>query len=152
MTPPLSEAEVDELVRELVGHYGEGPLCPSATQWRRVLTGGDEPVVVVNLIRMREQARYSEPHEPAATGWDAFRRYAEVSPERVAAAGGHFVAQGLFETTVIGEDEPWHLIVVTQFPSRHAFVSLFRDPEYRAVLRHRVAACERHQMILSRSL
>ena len=46
MTPPLSEAEVDELVRELVGHYGEGPLCPSATQWRRVLTGGDEPTAV----------------------------------------------------------------------------------------------------------
>ena len=91
----------------------------------RFLEGGDGPVVLVNLVRLR----------PGGT--EAYARYAEAVGPLLARHGASVLYAGSAQGVLIGE-ERWDRVAVTAYPSRNALAALVRDPEFEAAtpLRH----------------
>jgi len=98
-------------------------VTPEALE--RFLAGGDGPVVLVNLVRLRDG------------GADAYRRYGEAVAPLLARHGGELLYAGSPVATLIG-DVDWDVAAVTRYPSRSALAALVRDPEFEATtpLRH----------------
>ncbi len=91
----------------------------------RFVAAGDGPVVLVNLVRVREG------------GGDAYRRYAEAVAPLLARHGAEVLHAGEPVARLIGDDE-WDVAVVARYPSRSALAALVRDADFGATasLRH----------------
>jgi uncharacterized protein (DUF1330 family) len=104
----------------------------------------DEPVEMLNLVRLREDAKYPEGHPCAAerlTGADAYARYGATSAPVFARLGGSILWRGGMQTILIGPaGEFWDLIFVARYPTAGAFLAMVTDPEYREAVVHRQAA------------
>ena len=123
---------------------------PAPGQWERLLSiPADRPITLVNLFAFREAADYGDSQAPPVTGQDAFNRYAAVSAPTLDGVGGRFVHFGSHRGTFVGDDESWDLVVVGEYPSLDALLSLYEDSGYRDAYRHRVAACSREQVLIS---
>lgn len=98
-------------------------VTPEALE--RFVAGGDGPVVLVNLVRLR-------PGGSAA--YDLYRQAIGPIVERV---GAELVYSGSGAGTLIGDDR-WDLAAVVRYPSRQALAELVRDPAFEAAtpLRH----------------
>lgn len=102
----------------------------------------NKPVVMLNLLRFREQAAYSEPLE-ACTGREAYKRYSQTSLQTIAAVGGSVVFSGkTHESLIAPQGEYWHQIFLVRYPSVAAFRSMIAMPQYQASVRHRTAALQ----------
>jgi uncharacterized protein (DUF1330 family) len=115
-------------------------LLPAEQQ--RILSGlpADTPVVMLNLLRFREQAAYDDPAE-ACSGREAYKRYSRGSIQTIGAVGGSVVFSGsTAESLIAPPGELWHQIFLVRYPSVAAFRSMLGMPEYQAVVRHRTAA------------
>ena len=102
----------------------------------------EEPVVMVNLLKFTQPA-----------GLERYLQYArEVGPhlERV---GGKVRYGGAAPTVVIGEGgRPWwDAILVVEYPSPAAFISMVTDEGYQQVHRHRAAALDRGDLFATSS-
>lgn len=102
---------------------------------------GPGPLTLVNLFALHDVARYEDGRD--SSGVEAMLRYASTSGDRLVAAGGQFVTQGLATGLLWGDDEHWDVVVVASYPHVDAFWSLLADPEYRAAFVHRRAAVAR---------
>jgi uncharacterized protein (DUF1330 family) len=111
---------------------------------------GDGPIVVVNFFALNETAHYED--GPPCPGLEAMLRYSAVSGDRLAAAGGHFVAQALSAGAVWGTDDDWDLVVVARYPGVDAFWALLADPAYREAYVHRRAAVARQRVTVGAAL
>jgi uncharacterized protein (DUF1330 family) len=97
------------------------------------------PVVMVNLLRLRDR--------------EAYKRYSELAMPLIKARGGTVLWAGHGEAVAFGDpaSDHWDYIVLVRYPSRAAFVDMVGSPDYaqanllreQAVQRHViVAACE----------
>ena len=114
----------------------------------------DEPVVMLNLLRFREQASYAEgsPHAPC-NGREAYARYGAVAVRHVQAVGGKSIWMGGAELTLIGpSDEPWDDVLLVEYPSPEAFLTMASNPEYLACAVHRTAALADSRLIAMRAM
>ncbi len=104
----------------------------------------DRPIAMINLLRFREQAVYAADHPHASAGQSgaqAYAAYGKAASAPFARAGGKQVWLGRPELTLIGPAaETWDLAFIAQYPSGEAFLSMLRDPDYRAAVMHRQAA------------
>lgn len=103
------------------------------------------PVVMLNLLRYRDQADYTEEPELAPetpiTGREAYQRYSEGVLPILAGIGGAIELFGPCHGTLIGPvDEAWDEIVLVRYPDTAAFVGMVSSAEYQAVTGHRSAA------------
>jgi len=105
---------------------------------------GAGPLTLANLFALHPEARYDD--GTTCTGVEAMLRYSAVSGDRLSAVGGRFVSQALPTGTIWGEDDPWDVLVVAEYPSVDAFWSLLADPEYRTAYVHRAAAVVRQRV------
>lgn len=113
----------------------------------------DEPVVMLNLLRFRDHASYAEgsPHAPCS-GREAYARYGAVAVRHVQAVGGKPVWMGDAQLTLIGPaDEPWDEVLLVEYPSRKAFLTMASNPEYLACTVHRTAALADSRLIAMRA-
>jgi uncharacterized protein (DUF1330 family) len=102
--------------------------------------GGDQPIVMLNLLKFRDQAAYDEPGEPRVTGRQAYMRYGEAMSALVASRGGRILFTAQVDALVIGEvGELWDMAAIAQYPSRAAFVAITSSPEVMAISHHRKA-------------
>jgi uncharacterized protein (DUF1330 family) len=100
----------------------------------------DRPVVMLNLLRFREQATYEDPHE-ACSGREAYKRYSQTSLQTIAAVGGSVIFSGKTHPSLVAPaGETWHQVFLVRYPSPAAFRTMLAMPEYQAGLRHRTAA------------
>ena len=109
----------------------------------------DSPLVMINLLRYREQAAYAEGFaaEPCS-GREAYQRYGAVAAQRIASVGGRMVWMGSVRATLIAPDaEEWDDAVLVEYPSRKAFLEMVSQPEYLAAAPHRTAALEDSRLI-----
>ncbi len=103
------------------------------------------PVVMLNLLRFREQADYSAtpdlaPPEPIS-GEAAYARYSAHTLPFLAASGGSVLFQGTAGNWFIGPaDERWDHVLLVRQASLAAFRAFASDPAYLAGLGHRTAA------------
>lgn len=113
------------------------------------LPGGEGPVVMLNLLRYREHADYSgHPGEKPCSGRDAYRRYAALVMPLIGGTGANVQSTGRWQATVIGAPgETWDDLLMVQYPTRQAFLTMIRSKAYQAIAFHRQAALADSRLI-----
>jgi uncharacterized protein (DUF1330 family) len=82
----------------------------------------DEPVVMLNLLRFREDG-----------GRERYAAYLAHFREQAAALGATVVYCGEGTTPLVAEDgQAWDAVLLASYPSRRAFSDMVRDPDYQA--------------------
>ncbi len=105
----------------------------------------DEPVVMLNLLRFRSVADYSEnpnlaPDHPIS-GAEAYQRYGEAAQPHLEEAEASLEYLSACGSTIIGpSDEQWDSIILVRYPSPVAFIEMVTKPAYQALSGHRTAA------------
>jgi hypothetical protein len=125
-------------------------IDPTADQVRELRDKGPEgPITMVNLLTFRKEARYEEgATEVPSSGREAYARYkqaftitvGQVSQAKVLYQGP--VGQVFIGTPNVTETD-WDEVLIVRYPSKHHFLSMMADTQYREALRHRYAGLER---------
>jgi uncharacterized protein (DUF1330 family) len=125
-------------------------IDPSEAQLARLVDLEDgKPIVMINLLRYRERAAYdsSADAEPCS-GREAYERYGMCVLPLLARVGGRIRWRGDARVLVIGPaDEHWDEVLLVEYPSRSAFVSMVVSDDYRAIMHHRTAALSDSRLI-----
>ncbi len=93
------------------------------------------PVVMVNLLQLRDRA--------------AYRRYSELAMPLIKARGGTVLWAGDGEAVAFGDPEAdrWDYVVLVHYPSRAAFVDMVDSAEYAQANLQREQAVRRHVIV-----
>ena len=106
----------------------------------------DEPVLMLNLIKLRQQAAYPDGRD--ASGAEAYEAYGEESGPVFRRLGGEIVWRGDPKVVVIGpEDESWDIAFIARYPTAGAFLAMVTDDDYREAVKHRQAAVDDSRLI-----
>lgn len=104
------------------------------------------PILMLNLIRLRDQAAY--PDGRAATGAQAYAAYGRESEPIFSRVGGTIVWRGNPEQVLIGPgDERWDIAFIARYPHAGAFLEMVTDADYRVAVVHRQAAVDDSRLI-----
>jgi len=142
----MEEQEMNSRATELTAWYGEDN-GPTAAQWRRILSGPEgTPITLINFFKLREVATGADGTTSAMA---AMTQYAAVSGPTLEKVGGRFLVMGAFDSTFMGQDEDWDLVVIASYPDRAALLALCDDAAYRQAWAHRVAAVERQRVVIA---
>jgi len=124
---------------------------PTASQIQAFAAQTDDtsPIIMLNLLRYREQADYVDyPGELACSGKEAYQRYAVKAMACIESVGGTVCFAGAAQTVVIGpEGEQWDDVFLIQYPSRQAFFDMLSSEQYRAIGYHRTAALDDSRLV-----
>jgi uncharacterized protein (DUF1330 family) len=111
----------------------------------------DQPIQMLNLIRLRDKAAYPPGHPDHGknlSGLDAYRAYGRTTGAIFRRLGGRQVWVGRPQTVVTGPaDERWDLAFIAEYPTAGAFLAMVTDPDYRELVKHRQAAVEDSRLI-----
>ena len=100
----------------------------------------EKPLVMVNLLKFRDKAVYTDGRPDNVSGAEAYKRYAEKMKVIVEREGGRFVFGGEVQGLVIGEvDELWDIVGLMEYPSREEFTRIVTLPEVQKISVHREA-------------
>lgn len=100
-----------------------------------------KPVLMLNLLRFREQAAYADPAVPACSGRQAYAEYSRLIEPILAAAGGEVQCIGRsFGALIAPPGEAWDELLLVRYPDKEAFLGMIRSEAYRAIVHHRSAA------------
>lgn len=106
-----------------------------------------EPVVMLNLLKFREQASYEEPRADVS-GREAYKEYGRGAIRCIHAVGGELVWSGAPIGTLIGpEEQQWDEVLLVRYPSLDAFLKMIDSPEYKRIVHHRTAAIDDSRLI-----
>ncbi len=111
--------------------------------------GDTKPLVMINLLRYRDQAAYEEGagHEPCS-GREAYARYGRGTLPLIGKHGGRPIWAGsVLSTAIAPEGEAWDDAVLVEYPSLQHFVDMTTSEEYLAVAVHRTAALEDSRLV-----
>lgn len=102
----------------------------------------DTPILMLNLLRYRDQAGYPAASEHApCSGREAYKRYSRTALAKVQGVGGQVELLASARAALIApEGEQWDEVLLVRYPSKMAFLGMLADPEYRAATVHRTAA------------
>ncbi len=110
------------------------------------------PVTMLNLLRFRPEADYSQnpelaPAEPI-TGRAAYERYFNHTLPFLDAAGAEVTFLGEGGSFLIGPlAERWDLVMLVRHASAAAMFAMAEDDEYLSGIGHRVAALEDSRLL-----
>ena len=115
----------------------------------RGLTG---PVVMLNLLRLRQTADYSADPDLAPpapiSGREAFHRYIDHTISHLEATGGSLLFLGDGGPWLIGpETERWDLAMLVKQASVEAFMAFASHEPYLKCMGHRTAAIEDSRLL-----
>lgn len=104
------------------------------------------PIWMLNLIRLRKNARYEDGR--AVTGREAYATYGRESEPFFKSVGGKIIWSATPEFTLIGpEDESWDVAFIAEYPSAKAFGEMVRNEGYQEIVHHRQAAVKDSRLI-----
>lgn len=134
-------------------NYDAG-IDPTRDQVRALRDRGREgPVVMLNLLKFREQACYpAGSGEPAMTGAEAYARYEHAFTVTVGdISRAETLYRGPCEQVFIGmactPETDWDAVLLVRYPSRQHFLAMMAAPAYREALVHRYAGLARTVLI-----
>jgi uncharacterized protein (DUF1330 family) len=109
----------------------------------------DQPVVMLNLLRFRDQAVYADTDQAEpCSGREAYKRYSQTSLQTIVAVGGRVIFGGkAHEALIAPQGEGWHQAFLVQYPSPAAFRAMMAMPQYQACVHHRMAALADSRLI-----
>ncbi len=128
---------------------------PTGADIKRIATAvpANTPVTMLNLLKFHPQAQYPKDsgHVPC-TGRKAYETYAAVAVQKVKEVGGKpmFMADAL-ERFIGPEGEEWDEVLLVNYPSVQAFLSMLAMPDYQAATVHRTAALEDARLTVLRT-
>lgn len=132
-------------------------IDPTADQVRAFRDGGAGPVVMLNLLKFRAQARYPEgSSEPPCTGAEAYARYQHVFTVTVGATSrAEVLYDGPVDQVFIGmagtPETDWDKVLIVRYPAATHFLAMMADEAYRRDgLPHRYAGLERTVLLRCR--
>ena len=131
------------------GMYIEPTYENGRRLFERNITG---PVVMLNLLRFRELADYTDspelaPSEPIS-GLEAYRLYVAHTSPFLTAAGGELQFMGTGGHSFIGPvDERWDLVMLVRYPGLEQFLGMAQNADYLAGIGHRTAALEDSRLV-----
>ncbi len=107
---------------------------------------------MLNLLRFREVADYSESPELAPdgeiSGAEAYERYADAVMPLLERAGSELLYRGDGGPSLIGPaEERWDLVLLVKHASISEFMSFATDEDYLAIAGHRTAALEDSRLV-----
>ena len=106
----------------------------------------DTPILMLNLVRLRGQAVYSDGR--TTTGAEAYAAYGRDSLHVFRRVGGSIAWRGRPEQVVIGPtDERWDIAFIARYPSAAAFLDMVTDADYKLAVVHRQAAVDDSRLI-----
>ena len=116
---------------------------PTSAQIDHLASGGKGPVVMLNLLRFKPDG-----------GRESYQKYGEGVLPILGRIGARIVWQGLPTSVVIGDDDAdaWDLVVLVEYPSREAFLSMATSEEYQAIAHHRTEALVDSRLIATAAL
>jgi len=124
-------------------------LMPTPEVAERFRSSDDpRPVVMVNLLKFRPRAIYSDGRASVLTGEQAFMLYSASMNRIVRSFGGRFLVSALVDELVIGTgDLVWDRIAMVEYPSRKAFLAVASSSEVKEAAIHRHAGLEGQLLI-----
>ncbi len=113
---------------------------PTPEQFAALAASEDDgPVQMLNLLRFKDLADGID-GDDALSGAEAYARYgAAVAPFLERVGGRVVVALATVESVIGPVPGEWDMVLVVQYPSRRAFISMITDPDYLAIHQHRAA-------------
>jgi uncharacterized protein (DUF1330 family) len=124
-------------------------INPTPEQLQKVLadTPKDQPIVMLNLLRFRDRAKYIDaPQE--LSGREAYRLYMQEAAACVKAVGAEVIWSGRSVGALIAPpDESWDQVLLVRYPSIDAFMEMIESPEYHGVAKHRTAAVSDSRLV-----
>ena len=106
------------------------------------------PIRMMNLLKFKEFAKYSDGTDTELSGAEAYQRYAATVVPIINKTGGKVVFNGLPKTLVIGDGElEWDMVSIVEYPSVAAFLEMTSCEEYQEIHVHRDAGLE-HQLLV----
>ncbi len=109
----------------------------------------DEPVVMLNLLRFKEQA--GDP-DAGLSGREAYERYGVEAAPYLAKVGGRMLTAAEARHVVIGPEGEWDMALLVEYPSAQRFLEMASDPGYLEAHAHRDAALADSRLIATRLL
>jgi hypothetical protein len=110
------------------------------------------PVVMLNMLRFREIADYTDspelaPDEPLS-GEQAYRLYIKHTLPFLTASGGEMIFMGKGGTFLIGPpEECWDAVMLIKQNSVESFIAFESNAAYMAGIGHRTAAIEDSRLL-----
>ena len=119
----------------------ENKVNPNADQMAGFMDSSVEgPIAMVNLLKFKERAEYSDERETNLSGVEAYGIYARGVAKTLAMVGGKMLFFGNVSRLMLGEvEELWDQVAIAQYPSRAAMLEMMQLPEYQAIHMHRDA-------------
>lgn len=106
------------------------------------------PIRMLNLLKFKEFAEYSDGTDTGLSGAEAYQRYAAEVVPIISKTGGEVVFSGQANTLVIGDGElEWDMVSIVEYPSVAAFIGMTTSEEYKRIHVHREAGLE-HQLLV----
>jgi len=112
--------------------------------------GEDGPVWMVNLMKYRDRADYTDGRDATISGREADDRYTPL--EALAAVGAEIVFVGDVEHQFLGDAPTWDRVAVVKYPSGKAFIDMQSLPEFQRQHVHKDAGMERTIVIGGRPI
>lgn len=98
------------------------------------------PIKMLNLVKLKDNAEYSDGRETNLSGLEAYMLYGEEVKKHLEKVGAKIVFSGPVSRLMIGDiDELWDLVAVAEYPNRAAMLKMITDPEYIESSAHREA-------------
>ncbi len=133
------KSQVENSVTDLSVRYGQIDFDYGL----RLATTAEEedgPVWMVNLMRYRDTAQYSDGRDSTLSGREADDAYAPI--ESLAAVGAEVVFFGDVETQLLGDLPPWDRVAVVKYPTRRSFMDMQERKEFKDQHHHKDAGME----------
>ena len=116
-------------------------VTPSQEQIEGFMAPGHNgPIYMLNLLKFKEKAEYSDGRDTDLTGADAYAIYSAEVVEHLATVGGDLMFSAAVERLMLGEVEDlWDAAAIATYPSRKAMLEMMSSPAYQASAVHRTA-------------
>ncbi len=116
-------------------------VMPNEQQLKEFMEPGqDGPIYMLNLLKFKDAAEYSDGRQTDLTGAEAYGIYAAEVVEHLAEVGGAPLFGAQVERLMLGEvEELWDSAAIAMYPSRQAMMTMMMSPDYQASAVHREA-------------
>ena len=135
MTEPKAHLEIPEDNLTLMQEYAEN---------------NDEPIVMVNLMQLRDTAQYEDDSAPTCSGSEAFERYKKESAEVRNESGAKLIWSGRAQLMPIGPSEKaWDMVALVWYPNAQAYLNMKATEAYQVAHGHRRASLHDSRLIMT---
>ena len=109
-------------------------VTPNEEQMKAFMEPGhDAPIYMLNLLKFKEVAEYSDGRKTSLTGAEAYGIYGAEVVAHLAKVGGAPVFSAQVERLMLGEvEELWDTVAIAMYPSRKAMMEMMMSPDYQA--------------------